>query len=312
MPLKLIPVTATRTRTRFRIVILKKEFLTRHPQLPFSPPSMYSIRSAGPKGLGVFAKSFIPRGTRIFSEEPLLSIPQNTDASSLYSTSRLLSPEKRIQLLQLSSHVNREQSIIRWNQAFFHIIKQTFSDLRAKLGGRGPTAALSFPRPGSIKQHSSILSIFRSNAFAIGAKSKIHQAVFPLISRINHSCIPNSQGNFHETLGKFNIHATRDINIDEELTLNYLQEHGSLQASRQSRLLAGHGFTCECPACDLTLSRGKLGEESRLKMHEALRGFTEVAGKDGVRNTEEELRITKLFIELLEGEGVAGREVATM
>jgi len=275
---------------------------------------MYSIRSAGPKGLGVFASRFIPRGTRIFSEAPLLSILQNADVSSLYASSRHLSPENRIQLLELSSHVTREQSIIRWNQAFYHIIKQIFSDLKAKLRGEGTSTdtTFSFIKPGSIKQHSAILSIFRSNAFALGHDSKIHQAVFPLISRINHSCVPNSQGNFHETLGKFNIHATRDIDIGEELTLNYLQERGSLQASRQSRLLAGYGFNCDCPACDLTISRGYEGEKSRVKMHEVLRTFAESIEKDGNQNTEEELRITQLFIGLLEGEGIAGREVATM
>jgi hypothetical protein len=62
----------------------------------------------------------------------------------------------------------------------------------------------------------------------------------------------------------------------------------------------------------LDLVSWKARRRKSVEEHEVLRRFKEVAGKDGAHNTEEELRITKLFIGLLEGEGVAGREVATM
>lgn len=77
-------------------------------------------------------------------------------------------------------------------------------------------------------------------------------------------------------------------------------------------MLSGYGFTCECPACDLTSSRGSEGENSRLKMHKVLAAYAELVGENGVQNPEEELKTTLLFIRLLEGEGIAGRELSTL
>ncbi|KAL3419272.1 TPR domain-containing protein [Phlyctema vagabunda] len=277
--------------------------LAEHPSLC---SVMWEVRVAGVKGLGVFANSFIPRGTRIFSERPLLAILKDQDTSTLYRATRRLSSQDRETLLDLSSHATKEKSLMRWNLAFWYIIKQTFSDLKIRIGGNGSFVA---PRLNSVKEHVSVLNIFRSNAFNLGVNAKFQQAVFPGISRINHSCIPNAQGNFHDVLGKFNVHAIRDIEVGEELTLSYLREHGALQASRQSSLFNGYTFNCDCPACDLTSIAGQKGEQSRSKMHDTLREFAEYAG---AQNHEEELRVIQLFIDLLEGEGIAGREVATM
>ncbi|RDW70197.1 hypothetical protein BP5796_08594 [Coleophoma crateriformis] len=271
---------------------------------------MWEIRLAGPKGLGVFAKSFIPRGTRIFSEKPLLAILQGQDTSALYNATKQLSPDDRASLLSLSAHVTKESSFIRWNKASWYVVKETILDLKAKLRGRNGAGNWRMPRFHAIGEHAAILSIFRSNAFKFGRTSQFHQAVFPRISRINHSCIPNAQGNFHDVLGKFNIHATRDIDADEELTLNYLQEHGALRAARQLQLLNDYGFSCDCSACDVV--RGQEGEGKRTQMLNVLRTFAEGAAQEDTQNPGEELRTMQLFINLLEGEGIAGREVATM
>ena len=157
-----------------------------------------------------------------------------------------------------------------------------------------------------------LLSIFRSNAFNLGSRSPFQQAVFCRISRLNHSCVPNAQGNFHGRLGRLNVHATRDIRAGEELTLNYLQEEGAGRDSRHRRLLDGYGFECDCPACDLDSLRGRAGEESRAKMNQKLAAFAEVISSGGSQSLETELHTIEAFIELLEGEGVAGREVAAL
>lgn len=273
---------------------------------------MWEIKSAAGKGLGVFANRFIPRGTRIFSERPLLAIQQNLQPSAIWAAFALLSPSARQDLLALSAHNTRESAFLRWNQAFWHLCRQNLSCLSTKLrGGQGSSSAF---RPWSIGEHVTILHIFRSNTFHLGAtetsdssSSSPHQAVFPNISRINHSCIPNAQGNFHTKLGQLTIHAVRDINVDEELTLNYLPEHGALQATRQSKLLRDYGFTCACPACDLEGKRGRDGEEARVEMHNLLAEYA--AGEQDVGT---ELGTILKFIGMLEGEGIAGRELSTL
>jgi hypothetical protein len=267
--------------------------------------SMYEIKTAGLKGLGVFAKELIPRGTRIFSEKPLLAIRQGENAGEIYSASRLLSSTDRRKFLGLSTHITKELTVLRWSQAAWYMIQHAISSMFGKLGGKG-----GFSMP-SMKEHVTVLSIFRNNAFNLGSL-KFQQAVFPRISRINHSCIPNAQGNFHEKLGRFNIHATRDIKPDEELTLNYLQEHGATRVSRKLQLLNGYGFTCECPACDLSSSRGRDGEKRRVKMHEELVKYIEGVASGAIQSLDAELKTVQRFIQLLEGEGIAGRELSTL
>jgi hypothetical protein len=145
----------------------------------------------------------------------------------------------------------------------------------------------------------------------LGNENKIHQGVFENVARINHSCLPNAQGNFHAPLGRFNIHALRDIERGEEVTLNYLPEHGALAASRGNRLKEGYGFACDCPACDLTSVRGKGGEARRIVTRTALKGFAATV-EDNVQGLESELRMTERLIKLFEAEGITGREVASM
>jgi SET domain len=267
---------------------------------------MYEIKSAGLKGLGVFAKAFIPRGTRIFSEVPLLAIRSGQNAGDIYSASRSLSSEDKRRFLGLSAHVTNELKIMRWSQAAWYTLKHTVSSI-FKRSKRKDQVSWSNP-----KEHVTILSIFRNNAFNLGNNSEFQQAVFPKISRINHSCVPNAQGNFHDELGRFNIHATRDIEKDEELTLNYLQELGAARVSRQARLLGGYGFMCECPACDLSLERARKGEKRRVRMHEELAKYVEGMTSGAVQSLEAELETVQRFIRLLEGEGIAGRELSTL
>lgn len=263
---------------------------------------MYEIRHAGAKGFGVFAQTHIPRGTRIFSERPLLAITQAQGAGDIFSASRLLSVQDLDKLLRLSSHTTTELSVLRWNQALWYTLKYTLAELRS----------FTVPKFTSIKEHVTILSIFRSNAFNLGSTSAIQQAVFSEISRINHSCLPNSQGNFHDGLGRFNIHATRDIARDEELTLNYLHEHGEIREARMGKLRNGYGFDCDCPACNLSMTRGKDGETRRMNLLGMLREYAEDTAKVGVQVSEAELLIVEAFIRLLEGEGIAGREVSVL
>ncbi len=267
---------------------------------------MYEIKSAGLKGLGVFAKTFIPRGTRIFSEAPLLALSQGQTAGDIYSASRSLSSDDKRRFLGLSTHVTNELKIMRWIQAVWYTLTHTIASL---FRGEKGIGARSWPNP---KEHVTVLSIFRNNAFNLGSSSPFQQAVFPKISRINHSCIPNAQGNFHDELGRFNIHATRDIETGEELTLNYMQELGVGREMRQERLMSGYGFSCECTACDMSTLKGRDGEKRRIKMHEELAKYVEGVASGSVQRSEAELEAVQRFIRLLEAEGIAGRELSTL
>jgi hypothetical protein len=140
-------------------------------------------------------------------------------------------------------------------------------------------------------------------------------ALFPAIARINHSCNPNAQANYHALHQTFNVHATRDIPAGDEVSINYLPEHGQLRDQRVSKLEDGYGFTCNCAACDLATDAGQQGEQSRKEMQASMKktkalftdgsGVAETAaagyGADGMPETlasavsdEEQQQITAL------------------
>lgn len=283
---------------------------------------MYEIRSAGVKGLGVFARQLIPRGTRIFSERPLLSITHGGDGAEAGAVLRglgALTPAQRKTLLDLSGGApRRDVAWLRWAQVAWY---RTLEALRALNTRR--TDGLSTPGHDEktqyeptglslrIGEYVRILAIFRSNAFDIGLD---RQAVFPSISRINHSCIPSAEGNFHEGLGKLNVHATRDIHDGEEVMINYLKETGvALREQRQTKLLEGYGFDCNCPACDAKSQRGQAGEARRVDVLSALAKYAQDVAltRTPQQGTEAELAMMAVMVKLFEDEGLTGRALSS-
>ncbi|CZT01728.1 uncharacterized protein RAG0_09207 [Rhynchosporium agropyri] len=307
-----------------------------------SPQSMIEVRAAGVAGLGVFAKTLIPRGTRIFSERSLLTLHRNKP-SSFYPLLQRLSAHDRDVFMSLSAFRTRETDVMRWAVAGVHTLHNAFMSAFGLFGKNKPTGsdsnsdsdlnADSCPKRNSLSDHVSAISIFRSNSFNIGRNPtpipvseeqdipnpSISHALFPQTARINHSCLPNAQGNYNPATQKFNVHATRDIERGEEVKLNYLMEEGGLRRSRMERLREGYGFDCKCPACDFGQVRGRRGEERRLKMVEKLKGFVvAMEGRDLLKDivkeveVERELEATMAYIELFESEGIAGRELSNM
>jgi hypothetical protein len=104
-------------------------------------------------------------------------------------------------------------------------------------------------------------NIVRSNGYPLGPNSEVG-AIFPLVARLNHSCRPNAQHAWNEAKGIEVVHAVRDIQEGEELTLSYLA--GGASTERQSRLEEYFGFDCTCEACSLPAAELK-ASDARLK-----------------------------------------------
>ena len=260
---------------------------------------MIEVRNAGVKGLGIFATRPIPRGTRILAEKALIKVERE---SGVFAASRRLERKDEEKLLRLSVHPVRKSAVLAWTQAAWHALLPGRSghDRTAKPMVSFWTALLKYP---------TLLEIFRNNNFDIGTG---RQALFGEICRLNHACVPNCQGNFNKALDSFTLHSLKPIEANEELTISYLSEHGALKESRQGRLRQQYGFLCDCPACDSASPRGKAGEEKRVHLQELLHEFAEDAEQSGGPSLEAELVMTLTLIEVYEGEGIAGRELATM
>lgn len=177
-------------------------------------------------------------------------------------------------------------------------------------------------------------------------------ALFPTIARINHSCVPNAQANYHTLHQTFNIHATRDIPMGDEVSINYLPEVGQLREQRIAKLEEGYGFTCNCLACDLSTNLGIQGEKNRKYLQEKIKAIQPYLTEriknvgvgysvDGMPETLEcvapdhmeqsmgtmnhlsekerqsrlrhyELEVNRSMLDMYRKEGIVGREVASI
>lgn len=97
-----------------------------------------------------------------------------------------------------------------------------------------------FPHEGETE----LSSIFNTNSLPVGRSGV---AVFEIISRINHSCRPNTYCCWNENLEKETVYAVRPIRRGEEITIHY--GRAEPRAERRAWLKRNFGFDCSCEAC---------------------------------------------------------------
>lgn len=188
----------------------------------------YRIKAAPGKGQGMFARSRIPKGTRLLSEAPIFTLPRNN-----------------VNLFLVSCNVERLSPAQR--EAFF--------------------ALHNTHRGGARHSALEALGITRTNALPLGADAS-EGGVFLEASRINHSCRQNAQNTWNASLGRLTVHAIRDIEEGEEVTTTYLsasQNRATRQA--RLRASFGFVCACEqcsLPAAQLRQSDDRLDEMARL------------------------------------------------
>lgn len=104
----------------------------------------------------------------------------------------------------------------------------------------------------------------------MGAESHLGVGIFPIVSRLNHSCTPNVQHSYNATIGREVVHAIRDIQKDEEIVTSYvpLQRPAS---TRDEDLAKKWGFECKCDICSGS-DRAK-SDIRRQRLYEIDQGF---------------------------------------
>ena len=90
-----------------------------------------------------------------------------------------------------------------------------------------------------------VVSIFKYNGFG----NEKEFMVYELISRFNHSCIPNC---FNEQIGKqYRCRTILPIKAGEELTIEYNSLHRIKPTHiRRKEYLEFKDFTCHCARCE--------------------------------------------------------------
>lgn len=173
---------------------------------------MYELKDIPGKGKGLVATINVPQGTRILCEEAVIQIPHNHDELG----------SKRLQ-----RHVRQQVNALTEQQ------RLAFLSLHNIYPYKSPT-----------EQY---IGIIRTNALPI-EDGETGRGIFLEASRINHACDNNTQKSWNENIKRHTVHALRDINEGEEITVYYLAVHNSRQA-RQEALRAKFKFSCSCRIC---------------------------------------------------------------
>jgi hypothetical protein len=164
-----------------------------------TPPKPFEIKSTKDKGLGMFAKDFIPRGMTILEEEPLVILRgQHYTPEEIEAAFGQLTPENKEKYLSLHSIHG-----LKDGDPNPLLVQNYESKVRASVMGR--LAA----RQAKTK---SAVSIFFANSMSAGDHAAV---VLYEASRVNHSCVPNASYVWSEELGVERIRAVKDIPAGE-------------------------------------------------------------------------------------------------
>lgn len=191
---------------------------------------MYEIKPAPGKGLGMFATGTIRRGTRIIEEEALMVVPEMS-YSAILPVFVGLKQEKKAMFMELAGAEDKEEAE---NLAWY--LAEADKDME-------PGAGI----PLGYEDQAAVQLIFGANSFNMNAHTS---GIFPIASRMNHSCIPNVYHTWNTNINRMTVHALRDIAPAEELLTTYIPAILSREQRSDDEHLGNYGFTCNCPACD--------------------------------------------------------------
>lgn len=177
---------------------------------------LYAIREVAGRGKGLVATTRIVKGTRLLSEAPVFRVPR--DNPDIKAVERIVADKVK--------QLNVDQQ-----RAFF--------DLTNSYGNA----------------HSPSLGIARTNVLPLGSNAR-SGGLFLEASRINHSCKHNAQNTWNEGIGRLTIHALRDIETGQEITISYLASHSGY-VERQRFLKEVFKFECKCELCSLPRAQRK-------------------------------------------------------
>ncbi|KAG6304767.1 hypothetical protein E4U45_001164 [Claviceps purpurea] len=204
--------------------------------------AMYALQDIPGKGKGLVATRDIPKGTRILSEQPLITLPVKVSA------------EKAPELL------SRQWKSLKLDQRTAYLsLHNNFENVSKKAAPQ-------------------LISIFYSNCREFGPVDK--SAIYLEASRINHDCESNTEGEWNPNIKRHTVHAIRDIHAGEEITLCYLVAgYHDTRASEKKSFQRDHHFVCSCHICTLPAEQREERDRKLLQISTLRWIYTDTAYK---------------------------------
>ncbi|RFU77846.1 set domain-containing 5 [Trichoderma arundinaceum] len=222
---------------------------------------LYAIQAIPGKGQGLIATSRILKGTRILSEAPLFKVPRNTSDLKVVND-LIVKAVKGLDKAQQRAFLSLHNAHGRDKQPF--------------------------------------LGISRTNALPLGSEAR-EGAIFLEASRINHACRHNAQNTWNENIRRLTIHAVRDIEEGEEITISYLGATSDY-AERQAFLKRTFFFDCGCELCSLPPAQ-RAESDLRLRKIQFIDNTIASLG-DSMSEYKDALHLVNAMFRLFKEEGV--------
>lgn len=205
---------------------------------------LMELKEAPCKGLGLFARRALKKGTRVLAEEGVFGTQISGEESEDLDDAELMLRFDDLPEAQQTEYLK------------LHCFSRG-QDFRA-LFENNP-----YISENEIDLYVKVCEIRRANTFG---------DVYLIGSRFNHSCLPNISWDFNSNLSKMTFHTTRDIAESEELTVVY-DDVFRPRAIRCQELKDKFGFDCNYEVCEATSAREEK-EKWRVLLHTLLKQYT--------------------------------------
>ena len=183
----------------------------------FSNNELY-VKNVGFKGCGMFARRKFKKGDIIFIEESIMLYPATNDIKGQFNPNDIIK----------SYHEMTDDELSEFNKLYSRIDDDIYE---------------------SKNSNNIIVNRCITNNMGIKINGKIYGGIFPILSRINHSCKPNCIVLWNEKGYYQMLQSTKKINKNDEITISYIDLMNRNQ--RRQKLLKIYGFYCECSLCNI-------------------------------------------------------------
>jgi len=189
------------------------------------PAGAFAIRTTDSSGLGAFASHNIKKGECILSESPLV---QWTLQASEKTTAGLVS---LVNALPQGAY------------------EEYCSLCQNPMHGSGPKSLYGIWLSNAYPCTSPMQALRDRQSGMEEEEIERTKAVFASACRFNHSCSPNAHASWNAQRGQQVIYALCDIARGAEIGVSYLENACNMRRAQRHEQL---GFTCKCPACDVS------------------------------------------------------------
>lgn len=240
---------------RFILLMLSIAYL----DLKLPPGAPVILKPSPGKGWGLFATKDVQKDSLIMTEEAVLTGPadMNMDGKSVAHILAVGSlVDRQYNDLPASSKQQLDCLRIGWQEGY-----EAFSEENKHLFNMLHRHSTKEFKDTSCNATTDLLT---RNMFIIGAKGRvIGQGLYPIHSRMNHSCVPNVNVEFWDMGIKRESYARCDIKAGSELTFTYSGRYEVMTSQERREAL---GFVCDCKACQPGTTFNQLSDVRRIYM----------------------------------------------